>query len=256
MKININSEKYIRLNFDEKHTLSGTGIDYQILKFKNKLLFTTCWESLEMLSKYYNISEDNPEMQEKYYSILSERNLKLASDSPIFLEYEYLGEITNEESNLNWKIANIEVFFNNRMFIMNPNVKKEFVDAELTGLRYFPCWKKSYRPNEKPDYWLGMCTNQFPAETSIEFHREILMESSLKSNIAQVLSDDFSKYALDFNHSPTPNGSTTLPYLYSYPNIISQKAYQILKNFDGINFYPINTVSRRLDLEDNIEIIK
>jgi len=155
---------------------------------------------------------------------------------------------TEKEAKINIQIAQGNGFFSNQIgFVINkdipqkmdiawssvasfctsicrPQIKQAIEEANLIGILFYPVWLKKYEENKEPDYYLMVSPNR------PDFEKYVINKDS-DIGIQYIYKKEMKDILLDFNQAPSKN------YILIEPSLISEKAYNILKDFN-ITFKP------------------
>lgn len=263
MKIELSNEKYLRMRIHVFDLLLGEEPDVLLFEFDGVGVYKTVKEFQKIYNEYEKLGKNLFELpftdRQKYAEYESNANNILGSELPRIEAYKFLGLLTKKEFNLSLPIQYIYVLNSCPMLCIGNRMKVELENIHVSGIKFFPLWNNIDDISNSPKNWLMMAINEIDPTSIFEYS---LQENLSKFEYSQVLTENYQNNLEDFNICPffkrdeLQKNEKTQTKLSHLPNIISQKVYQFMKNFEGISFYPINTVSRRLDLEDNIEIIK
>ena len=110
--------------------------------------------------------------------------------------------------------------------LVRPHVKEAIEQAKLTGGYFQPVWIKEIKDIDKPDYYTLNSTNGIEARV----HRTI-------DNIAELVPLSIKQNLLDLNYTKyNPSGDEVSQV---EPNLVSYRAYIVLKQFRKTNFGPV-----------------
>jgi len=107
--------------------------------------------------------------------------------------------------------------------ICRPQIKQAIEEANLTGILFYPVWLKKYEENKEPDYYLMVSPNR------PDFEKYVINKDS-GIGVECVYKNEMKDVLLDFNQEPSRN------YILIEPSLISEKAYNILKEKKVIDF--------------------
>jgi hypothetical protein len=100
-----------------------------------------------------------------------------------------------------------------------PQVKQAIEEAKLTGIIFYPIWIKTYRPEDKPDYWMMSGTEIFD-------FRKYTVNPETKIGEKYIYKKELKNHLYDMSKPPALNENFFIPYL------VSEKAKQVLEPFN------------------------
>jgi hypothetical protein len=129
--------------------------------------------------------------------------------------------------------------------IVKNQVKESIEKNKLTGVRFVPVWRGNYRPSDKPDYWAMIGENLLNSDYVLDwdipytagkpdgYYPDTFRQHTYSSSIRNESQFDF--YVQPYH--PATYGAFA-------PTWVSQKAYQVLKDFTGLKYEPVNFEDR------------
>ena len=157
----------------------------------------------------------------KVYTAMKNR---IISSRPLVAEQ--MGWIIDKEIPNNKDIIYSSLAFGPCVDIIRPHVKEAIEQAKLTGGYFQPVWIKEIKDIDKPDYYTLNSTNGIEARV----HRTI-------DNIAELVPLSIKQNLLDLNYTKyNPSGDEVSQV---EPNLVSYRAYIVLKQFRKTNFGPV-----------------